>query len=111
MEKKTRARLILAHVLRLNDRFGRDGPPRSSNTTRNARLISDDCRWQARVSQHYFERAGKPWDILELTVYDEHRLTIAYHGDELEMRLFRAGSWETIFLGFDPEDSSWILPG
>jgi hypothetical protein len=111
MEKKRRARLILAHVLRLDERFGKNGPPRSINTTREARIISDDCRWHARVSpQYHDDKAGKHWDLLELTVYEEHRLTIVYHGDELEMRLFRAGPWEEIFLGFDPGDTTWLLP-
>ena len=111
MEKKRRAGLILAHVLRLNERYGKYGPPRSSYTTKQARIISADCRWQARVStQYHDDKAGKLWDMLELTVYGEHRLTIVYHGDELVIREYRPGFWEVMFLQFDPEDTTPILP-
>lgn len=111
MEKNTRARIIVAHVLRLDDRFGKGGPPRSSYTSNPSRLISDNCRWNARVSRSYYDDgSGKLWDMLELEAYDIHRLTVVFHEEELVIRNYLPGPWEEIFLGFDPQDSTPILP-
>ena len=110
MDKLTRARLIVDHVLGLHGQFSKPGLPRSEFTTLPSQWISDDPRWQARVSPQYHRTPEGDWDLFELFVYDKLRMTAALKGDALELRLFTPGSWEPIFTLHETPDTEPLLP-
>ena len=111
MDKTERARVIIDHVLNLNTHFNRAGPPRSDKALDPCRLISDDPRWKARHSPAYDRSASEgPWDLFELFVYGEARMTAAFRGEEIDLRFYRPGNWEHIFLIVDPRDTVPLLP-
>lgn len=111
MDKATRAKLIADHVLALDAKFGRTVPPRSPQSTSRTRLISDDPRWEARYSFDYEkDSAGETWDLLELWVYRQHRLTVVIRGDRVVPRFYIPGKWEPIFIDFDVVDTVPLLP-
>lgn len=113
MNKDRRARMIINRVEnRDDDRWGRTGPPRSDDSDRPTRMISDDPRWFARVTRNDQRGPdGELWDLIELWVYKQHRMTAIYSGDQLEIRLFKPGPWEPIFTIIDSGDTTPILPG
>lgn len=111
MDKNRRAKFIVDHVLRLDDKHGYIAPPRSAHSTSPTRMISDDPRWEARYSKrHEKDRAGNEWDLFELFVYKQPRLTAVVRGDEVVPRFYIPGKWEPIFLEFDPNDTVPLLP-
>ncbi len=111
MEKIDRAQTIVDHVLALEDRFGRYGPPRAQHTSVPARLISDDPRWEARISRGYEKDrdGGENWDLFELSIYGQQRVTAAFRGQDLILRHYRPGVWERIFLIPDTGDTVPLL--
>jgi hypothetical protein len=60
--------------------------------------------------KYHDDGTGKLWDLVELKVYGQNRLTIVRHGDEVIIRQYLPGLWEIIFLGFDPKDTTPLLP-
>jgi hypothetical protein len=103
--------MIADHIISLDDKFGRASPPRSPESTSRTRLITDDPRWEARWSFEYQkDSTGDLWDLLELFVYGEQRMTAAVRGDQVIPRFFLPGSWERIFIGIDPGDTARLLP-
>jgi hypothetical protein len=113
MEKIERARTILDQVLSIEPRFGRHGPPRASHTTIPTRLVSGDPRWEASISRGYAKdpSGGDSWDLFELRVYGQQRVTAVFRGQELELRQYLPGPWEPIFLIVAPGDTTPLLPG
>lgn len=111
MDKVTRARIISDYVLGLDERFRKIAPPRSAKTDRPSTIISDNCRFSARYSEAYDDDgAGKLWDLLELHIYGQSRMTIVRHGEEIKIRQYLPGVWEEFFLNFDPKDTIPLLP-
>jgi hypothetical protein len=111
MDKTFRARLVIDHVLGLADRYEKSGSPRSDATDRPSRWISDDTRWKARISTEYqMGPDGERWDLFELFVYDELKMTAAMKGELIELRLFRPGKWEPIFTLVETSDTTPLLP-
>lgn len=113
MDKQRRALMIINHVEnRDDDRWGRSGPPRKENSDKPCRIISDDPRWSARVTREDQPGPdGEPWNLIELSVYGQDRMTAIYRGDQVEIRMFRPGAWEPIFTIIDSGDTTPILPG
>jgi hypothetical protein len=111
MDKPTRAKIIVDHVLSLDERFGTTVPPRSVRATCRTRLISDDPRWEARWSIEYEkDPAGDAWDLFELFVYRQARMTAVVRGDVVVPRFYIPGKWEPIFLYTDGSDTVPLLP-
>jgi len=111
IDKTTRARMIVEGVLALDSKFGQVDAPRSIHATKPGRLISDDPRWKARVSPSYEQdAAGESWDLFELFIYGQQRLTVVVKGSETVPRFYIPGKWEQIFLFFDPNDTVPLLP-
>jgi hypothetical protein len=111
MDKQIRAQMIVDHILALDPKFGKPAPPRSLQSASRTRLISDDPRWEARVSFEYEkDSAGDPWDLLELFVYRQARMTVAVRGDQVVPRFFIPGKWEEIFIPFDNADTVPLMP-
>lgn len=111
MDKNARARMIIDHVLNMNDTHGRQAPPRSSQSTSPSRIISDDCRWDVRLSLNYEkDAAGELWDLFELSVYGQARMTAAIRGEEINLRYYIPGKWEPIFIICDSIDTVPLMP-
>lgn len=111
MNKQERARIIVKDVLSRDRKFGKTVEPRSPDSTSRTRLISDDPRWEARVSFDYEkDSSGKLWDIFELFAYGQRRMTAAIRGGQMKLRYYIPGPWEPIFLFFDPGDSTPLKP-
>lgn len=111
MDKPARARMIIDTVLGSDRQFGRAGPPRSEMTTENCRMISGDCRWEARLSKKYYkDSSGRLWDMIELTAHGEHRMTVVFDEEDLMVRMYLPGPWEKIFTVIDPLDTDKLLP-
>jgi hypothetical protein len=111
MDKVHRARTIIDHVMSLDDRWGRAGPPRSANTNKPSRLISDDCRWEARVTRGDQKGPdGELWDLIELSVYGQPRMTALFRGEDVELRMFLSGVWEPIFTIVGSSDPTELRP-
>jgi hypothetical protein len=111
VDKPTRAKIIVDQVLALEPKFGKAAPPRSLQSTSRTRLISDDPRWEARLSYEYEkDAAGDAWDLLELFVYRQARMTVAVRGEQVVPRFFIPGKWEEIFIPFDNADTVPLLP-
>ena len=112
LDKATRAKLIIDHVLALDDKFGSAAPPRTIQSMARTRIISDEpARWQARWSIEYEKGAdGELWDLFELFVYGQARMTSVRRGDEVIPRFYIPGKWEPIFLPFDSNDTTPLLP-
>lgn len=111
MDKLERARIVVDHVLGLDPRFSRHGPPRSAATKAASRLITDDPRWEARISPGYQKAPdGEVWDLFELFVYGQARMTAALNGDQIDLRYFIPGKWEPIFTSFDSPDTTPLFP-
>ena len=111
MDKITRVQIITGQILALDDRWGSVAPPRSPQSTSHTRLISDDPRWQARLSFDYEkDAAGNSWHLLELFAYGDARMTAAVRGDEVMPRYYLPGPWEQIFIPADLGDTTPLLP-
>jgi hypothetical protein len=111
MNKQERAGSIVQRVLSLDAKFGKTIEPRSGNSTSRTRLISDDPRWEARVSFAYEKGpSGEPWDLVELFVYGQPKMTAAVHRNGINLRYYIPGPWEPIFLFFDPGDTTPLKP-
>ena len=103
--------MIVDHVLALDDRFGRTVPPRSAQSTARTRMISDDPRWEARYSFEYEkDSGGDAWDLFELFVYGQRRMTAAVRGDQVVPRYYIPGRWEPIFIPIEIFDTVPLLP-
>lgn len=111
MDKATRAKIIIDQVLSLDEKFGRTVPPRSLQSTSRTRQISDDPRWVVRWSIEYEKGPdGELWDLFELSIYNQPRMTAVRRGDEVVPRFYIPGKWEPIFLVIDPSDTTPLLP-
>ena len=111
MDKDTRARLIIDHVLNMNDSHGRQSPPRSPQSAALTRIISDKCRWEVRLSKDYEkDSSGESWDLFELSVYGQARMTAAIRGEEIQLRYYIPGKCEPIFTICDSFDTVPLLP-
>jgi len=112
VKKTERARIIIDKVLALEPRFGRHGPPRSYNTTIPTRLITDEpARWEARITRGYEkdQDGGENWDLFELSIYGQQRVTAVFRGEELVVRHYLPGVWEPIFLIVGSNDTTPLL--
>jgi len=111
MTKNERAHLIVSHVLALDHSHRQVGPPRSGASKIPTRCISNDPRWEARVSPKYEKGDdGELWDLFELFVYGQQRMTAAVKGSELRLRYYLPGIWEPIFVIIQPRDTTPLLP-
>jgi hypothetical protein len=111
LDKPTRAKMITDHVLSLDAKFGKAAPPRSLQSTSRTRLISDDARWEVRWSIEYEKGSdGQMWDLVELFVYRQPRMTAVVRGDVVIPRFYIPGKWEDIFLPFGSADTVPLLP-
>lgn len=111
MNKDSRARMIIDQVQNKDERWGRAGPPQTHTTDKPSRIITDDPRWVARLTrEHQQGPDGRPWDLIQIFAYDELRMTAIFHGEQLELRLFRPGLWESIFTIFQSPDRTPLLP-
>jgi hypothetical protein len=111
MDKQVRAKMIADQILALEPKFGKAAPPRSLQSTSRTRLVSDDPRWEARISYEYEkDSAGDAWDLLELFVYRQARMTVAMRGEQVTPRFFIPGKWEQIFIPFDSGDTVPLFP-
>ena len=104
MDKSARAKIIVDQVLALDQKFGRPTPPRTVQSTCRTRSISDDPRWEARWSIEYEkDPEGEMWDLVELFVYRQPRMTVAVRGEQVVPRFYipvdelrRAGLYDRI---------------
>jgi hypothetical protein len=111
MDKPARATLIVNSIISLDEKYGRPIPPRSPRSTCRTRQVSDDPRWEARWSIAYEKgEDGEFWDLIELSVYGQPRMTAVKRGDEVVPRFYIPGKWEPIFLPFDTNDTVPLLP-
>ena len=64
------SRMIIDHVNGLDGRWGRPGRLARTTTDKPSRIISDDCRWEARVTRADQKGPdGELWDLIELSVH------------------------------------------
>jgi hypothetical protein len=112
LDKQERAKLIVGRILALDERFGQVAPPRTVKSTSKTRMISDQpSLWNARWSKEYETGPdGNAWDLLELFIYGQARMTAIARGEEVVARYYIPGKWEPIFLIFDPNDTVPLLP-
>ena len=79
--------------------------------------ISDDPRWYALFTpgQHKEPKTtdpgGSPWDLIQVFVYAQLRLTAHVRGEDIRVRLYRPGPWEAIFIRIDLPVLPPVLPG
>lgn len=112
MDKSTRAKIIFERVIAHDDQFGHDVPPRSPESRSQTRQISADPRWHAVWSKEYEKGSGgEMWDLFELFVYNDRRMTAIAYGDRVVPRFYMPGPWEPILLCFDPRDNTPLKPG
>lgn len=111
MDKAARAKVIVDRIIALDEKYGRTVPPRSRQSTSRTRQVSDDPRWEAKWSIEYEkDKTGEVWDLLELSVYGQARMTAIRRGEDVVPRYYIPGKWEPIFLHFDPNDNTPLLP-
>jgi hypothetical protein len=111
MEFTEPARQIINQVLAMDDRWGKPASPRKPDSDKPSRIISDDCRWHARLSrQDQKGPDGELWDLIELYAYDVLRVTVAFRGNDIDVRQYEPGTWEALFLLFGPSASSGRRP-
>lgn len=111
MDKVHRARMVINRVISLDGRWGRAGVPRSETSDKPSRIISDDCRWEARVTRADQKGPdGELWDLIELWVYGQPRMTALFRGDDVELRMFLPGFWEPIFTIIGSPDRTELRP-
>lgn len=111
MSHDRRARMIIDHVESRDERWGRSAPPRSEDSDKPSRIISDDPRWFAQVTRgDQTGPNGELWDLIQLFVFDELRMTAIYRGEDLELRLFKPGAWEPIFTIKQFADRTPVVP-
>ena len=53
---------------------------------------------------------GELWDLIELSVYGQPRMTALFRGDAVELRMFLPGVWEPIFTVFGSSDQTALRP-
>lgn len=123
MTYEDRVRMIVDQVRGRDAQFGRSMTTTvtASSTERAARRISDDPRWTATIVPSQLPAAvtdgadasdRKPdWDLFQLWVYDDLKVTAHLRGDELGLRMYKPGPWEKIFLLFDLPGAVALLPG
>src|SRR4051812_10577148 len=98
MNKLDRAYHIINHVLALDEKRGRPAPPRTETSDKPSRLIADECRWHATLTREDQEGPdGELWDLMQVYVYDQLRMTAAFRGEAIDLRLFKGGAWEVVF--------------
>jgi hypothetical protein len=111
MDKVHRARMIIDHVLAHDHLWGRAGPPRSDKSDKPSRIISDGRRWEARMTRaDQKDPDGELWDLIELSVYGQPRMTALFRGDDVELRMFLPGVWEPIFTIVGTPDTTPLRP-
>ena len=111
MDKPTRAKMIISHVLELDEKFGRTVPPRSLQSTARVRLITDNPIWQAQWSvEHETDSNGDLWELFELTVHGQPALTASICGATVIPRYYIPGTWERIFVEVDGSDTAPLRP-
>jgi hypothetical protein len=67
---------------------------------RHARQLATGLAPVAAISnlgKHHKSPEGDLWDLFELFVYGQPRMTVAITGERLDLRLFIPGKWEPIF--------------
>jgi hypothetical protein len=111
MNKHRRARVIIDHVQNMDQAWGKAGPPRSERTDKPSRIISADCRWEARVTREDQKGAdGELWDLIELFAHGQLRMTAAFRGEQIDLRLYRPGPWEPLFNIYNAPDGDPVGP-
>lgn len=74
-------------------------------------MISNDRRWEARVSFEYEkDAAGNSWHLFELSIYNQQRMTAVFREEEVVPRYYIPGKWEPIFIPIDVMDTVPLLP-
>ena len=56
------------------------------------------------------DSSGELWDLFELSVYGQARMTVAIRGEEINLRYYIPGNWEPIFTIEDSFDTVPLLP-
>jgi hypothetical protein len=111
VNKQRRAGMIINHVQMRDERWGRAGPPQTHTTDKPSRVISDDPMWLAHLTrEHQHGPDGQLWDLIQLFVYGELKMTAIFHGEDVELRLFRPGPWERTFTIIQSSDQTPLLP-
>jgi hypothetical protein len=103
--------MIINHVESLDERWGRAGPPQTDTTEKPSRIISDDPTWVAHLTrEHQKGRDGQLWDLIQVFVYDQLKMTAIFRGEQLELRLFVPGPWEPFFTIVQSPDRTPLVP-
>ena len=110
MDKPTRAKMIIDHVLSLDEKFGRSVPPRSLQSTFRVRLITDNPIWQAHWSIKMTDSNGDVWDLFELSVHGQPALAATLRGESVVPWFYIPGTWERIFIDVDGSDTVPLRP-
>jgi hypothetical protein len=111
MNKESRARMIIDHVRMRDERWGRDGLPQTHTSDKPSRAISDDPRWVAHVTKgHQPGPDGNLWDLIQVFVYDQLKMTAIFREEDVQLRVFKPGTWEAIFTIAQSPDSTPLLP-
>jgi hypothetical protein len=110
MNKQSRAQIIITNVLSLDPRWGRVGPPRNGRA-KPSRIVTDSHVWHARISPADQKGPdGQIWDLFELFVYDEHRITAIFRDSDIDLRVYLPGEWERLFGIFGSPDRTDLRP-
>jgi hypothetical protein len=111
VNKNDRARMIIDHVESRDERWGRAGPPQTRTTDKPSRIISDDPVWVAHVTrEHQQGPDGRLWDLIQVFIYGQLKMTAIFRGADLDLRLFKPGPWESIFTIIQSPDDTPLLP-
>src|SRR5206468_11101973 len=98
VNKDRRARMIINHVESRDERWGRAGPPQTNTSDKPSRIISDTPMWAGQLTrEHQQGPDGQFWNLIQVFVYDQLKMTAIYRDEDVELRLFMPGPWESIF--------------
>jgi hypothetical protein len=99
MELNDRMRHIIRHVEGADDRWGKPGAPQNvGSDIKASRIISDDCRWHARLRREDQKGPdGEWWDFIEVHAYEDLRMMTLFRGHQVQVRCYYPGPWETLF--------------
>jgi hypothetical protein len=115
ISKTVRTAMIIGHVQARSAEFGRDAEPRAATPELPVRRITDDPRWEALVTKGHTKAKevgtdGGDWDLFELFVYRERKITAIFRGGEVIVRFYVPGPWEPIFIVVQSGDNVPLRP-
>lgn len=120
MNIEHRTWFLIDKISALDAQFGRRATATNANLGNRARIITDQPSiWTAVLAPDYEpckptdpnQDQGGGWTLFQLWVYDHLRVTAHIRSEELAVRLYKPGAWESLFFLTDLPPIAPIHPG